>query len=1584
MKYLFFIILFFTSFISVGFNANNPGTKVEKKAVVKSQKRFKKFRHFDVKLPKEVTTIKKRNVSVSPLKAEALINGVPISEKIKSIRGALAKVKENKLFTKLFTEEDLISLPLGIPNTVGGQEFIIVIDKVRLTPRGTLIDIGLVVKFPGSGENEGKELVFGAFDIPFSQERGFGGGGKLALLNDFEFPLSKDISVNFKGTASQGKTFVNFGCEGYQNMGLEFDVNFAESLIRPADINGNVIEGQKISVPISMQVESFDDLILEVSLPRFRMGKDHDRGFVFEASDIVYDQSETKKGAAVVFPANYHSTAFLEGAEEMWKGFFIRKAMVMLPSDFDKVMSENKSRDAALKEAKVTLTEEERANLDKQDNKELAKANRTRTSFEVHNLIIDDQGFTANFQGHQLLTLEKGKLGGGWALSLVKIEVEIEKSQFIMADLNGKLQIPISDEERLISYQAEVRSGGKFYFFAETQETLPFKPLGDKSELLLTRTAITLEIQNGDFYGAIDLDGSMTVGSKDSDLELADISFQGLLIETAHPYISAVAFSASSDALEQKLSGKALTINELSINAGKGAISLKVDATIELHKGSEGFGGGGAVEVFGMRNESGWAYDRTEVSKITIDISKEGVFSIKGTIAMLQDDPVYGDVFIGVVEAKLGPTASAEIGIESTIMFGKKGNHHYWYVDCLAVLPGPGITVGPMAFQGFGGGLYYGMDKLPQGAATGSMVESATGGVYVPNESIGFGFKAIIIFSVPQKETVIAETTFEMTFNRGGGVRYAMFAGCANIMASGANIASMDELKAMAKNAMQNDENEGSVENIDVEDLDYGCSYLQAGNAPIFAKILIELDFLNDTYHGELSVDINAGVVTGGGRAIVHFAPDTWYIHIGTNKNPIRLSLMGAIEATSYFMFGDNLPDGFATPREVVEILKKDPNQDLEGGRDESTLSGGRGVAFGAAVHIKTPELNFLIFYASINAGLGFDLMLKNYGANAVCANTGKTIGMNGWFAQGQIYAYIKAKIGVKVNLKFIKGKFEIIDAGFAALLQFKGPNPVYAYGIVGGYFNILGGMVSGQCSFEFTLGEECKLQGASPLGGMEIIASMTPVEGSEDVDVFSAPQIVFNVPINTTMELLDPNTNQKKSYRINIKDLKLESEKGGAERFEWVWNNEHTTLVLQPESMLQNLDQYKCTISLDFREKSGNKWVPVNSNDELVRTLTFKSGARPDFIDHERVTYAYPIERQMNFYIDESSTGYLEMTQKGWDYLFVVEDAEKWDVKARFTSYNDENVYSNVSYEDHKQLVSFSIPSDMKINSIYKMDLVHLPKTSLNTDQNVTVSTEQLDLGDDSNETSIQITERNTTGEALASNEEKVIYTTDFRTSQWKTFPSKMENLQFSEGVTGILPFSNRYQMNTFFNAKNNETLDGIELNGVKNTKQLVDISVDFTDEFYQNIITPLMYHKYPLYGAEITWRTEEQGYGWVKPTKSLYFSDNREGPVTLTDDEINTGVLTNHYGYRIFYNPDYFIGVDFKDFQAELEDLAADGLLNIADDFERKKINFIRVGIGAPKLYKGEYHIISTYTLPGKNTPSSTYKIKMTNRIQ
>ncbi len=99
---------------------------------------------------------------------------------------------------------------------------------------------------------------------------------------------------------------------------------------------------------------------------------------------------------------------------------------------------------------------------------------------------------------------------------------------------------------------------------------------------------------------------------------------------------------------------------------------------------------------------------------------------------------------------------------------------------------------------------------------------------------------------------------------------------------------------------------------------------------------------------------------------------------------------------------------------------------------------------------------------------MGTEMLLKQYGEAVHCKGMSGRLGIDGWYAQAQAWAWVSAAIGMKVKLFRKERKFDILSGEMAAYLRGAGPNPIYFTGAVGGRFNILGGLVKGHCNFCF------------------------------------------------------------------------------------------------------------------------------------------------------------------------------------------------------------------------------------------------------------------------------------------------------------------------------------------------------------------------------------------------------------------------------------------------------------------------------------------------------------------------------------
>ena len=163
-----------------------------------------------------------------------------------------------------------------------------------------------------------------------------------------------------------------------------------------------------------------------------------------------------------------------------------------------------------------------------------------------------------------------------------------------------------------------------------------------------------------------------------------------------------------------------------------------------------------------------------------------------------------------------------------------------------------------------------------------------------------------------------------------------------------------------------------------------------------------------------------------------------------------------------------NLEVYLRRPRKVLEILgdAKLPNE-----RKSGMLTSGKGLAFGSSVEISTGDLDWWIFYASLDMGAGFDVMLNS---GAMCNKV--PAGINGWYANGSAYAYFEGDVGLYFQFckKCKERKIPLVELSVAAQIEMGIPNPFWADGYAAGSASILG-IWEGSFDFHVQYGEYCE-----------------------------------------------------------------------------------------------------------------------------------------------------------------------------------------------------------------------------------------------------------------------------------------------------------------------------------------------------------------------------------------------------------------------------------------------------------------------------------------------------------------------------
>ncbi len=1413
--------------------------------------------------------------------------------------------RENRL-TNFLSDGSLASLPIGIDQEIGGRRYIIVIDSMVITPEAAYLVAYMSLDIPQSDQR----LAFKGSNIRFTRGGGLTGDVRLELLEDFSFEFNNNTQLTFK--SENAGTFVEWDCNGFKSLGVSAEVQFSRDYLVPDNEDGSVGEG-RVAGSFSTTINDWNDLVAEVSLQPFQVAKL--KGVGFYVNSAVFDFSDINNSPNVVFPEDYESTLMTAENPELWQGFYLKELAIKLPPH-------------------------------------LSSKNGGRKQLEAYDLIIDNMGFTGTILARDLLSKEEGSMNG-WAFSIDSLGIYVKTNVIEQAGFNGELQVPLFKEDQSFAYTTVITSENDYLFHVENTSTMEMSLWAAEAEIYES-SSLEISIVDGKFMPKAVLNGSLTInaslssgGSGGAGVSLADLAFEQLEVSTVEPYLTVGSFSLGSEALEQKMANLPISLQEIELAGSGNDVNLSFDIVVNLvGSGAGGFGGVAGLNFLGEIDTSGdrmaLNYKGVEVSEITVDIDG-GAFTLKGSLNIFKEDAIYGNGIKGIVDASFQPG----IGVKATALFGTVNGFRYWYADAMATF-NPGIMVLPgFGIYGFGGGAYYHMKQTGVDEEGSDIGASSSGIVYVPDEETFLGVKATIALGThPKPEAFNGDATLEISFNSKGGVNKIIFTGNAYFAAPPLPPNMAKKVKALASASGEEFSNEkGSV----------------------YANLHIEFDVPNVTLHGNLKVYVSVagGVVRGpgnnnlAGEAVLHFSPDEWYIHIGNPDARIGLTVAGLFSMNGYMMVGQNIPPMPAPPSNVTDILG---GIDMDRSDDLEKLSTGDGFAFGAGLNYSTGDLRFMMFYGRFDAGAGFDIMLKNYGSEARCSGSTDPIGINGWYASGQAYAFFDGKIGISVDLPFYSGDYDILNIAAAALLRAKLPNPVYLEGTVGGRYSILGGLVKGSCRFQITIGEECEIIGGQAIDGIEMIAEVTPFENANDVSVFNVAQAVFNLPVGEVFEITD-REGDTRYFRAKLNEFKLRD--NGREVPGYLeWNVENDVVAFHSFEILPPHRDIELSVKVSFEERKGGSWRRVLKNfvpAEEFRKWTFKTGTAPDHIPHSNVVYAYPMIDQYNYYQDEVDAGYIQLNT-GQSYLF--EQTDQWRKVLRFTSAGGARHEGSFSYNSSAKKVEFILPDGLSNNTIYTISLVNVPTQTLEAvDLNVEASVAQLGSGTGD----VELRTRTVTG-VLEENQETTFYEAHLRTSHYNTFAAKFNAINRGNGwINPIYP--DIHQIG--FNIQSNELFDRYEIKGHDEFKRLVNLEADLSNRWFQTMVHPLVYEGYPRSGGTFDHR-DIQVLG-VPPVRAVYFRQANEDKL-VEDVERNSGAVLGTSRSGSLLNDMVF---EMHGDYYRLKQKAANLSLSRNDAWITRVLE-----TPFPSIMIDDYNVNVTYRLPGEETGTYNTTVTIRNR--
>jgi hypothetical protein len=675
----------------------------------------------------------------------------------------------------------------------------------------------------------------------------------------------------------------------------------------------------------------------------------------------------------------------------------------------------------------------------------------------------------------------------------------------------------------------------------------------------------------------------------------------------------------------------------------------------------------------------------------------------------------------------------------------------------------------------------------------------------------------------------------------------------------------------------------------------------------------LQFDVPNVTLTGLFSVMINIPMTITGrlpgniaGSAYLYAGPDKWQILVGQPDFPSRVGIKVAnmFDFNGYLMAGQELPPAPSPPEIIEQILGPGTIVRSPG------ISSGTGIAFGAAFTPPKFDQKYLIFSAKLDAEIGFDMNMFNYGATSCDGGAeSQPLGINGWYASGSAYAYLDGYIGIDVEIWGEVQTFKIIEVGAAALLQSGFPNPAWMKGVVGGNYSILGGMVKGNCRFELMIGEQCEPPAESPLAGLKMIGDISPLASTTNVDCGIAPTAAFNVDIDSPFIITKNNSNgtqTNENFRFTIETFTL---KRGSTVISTSLSKstDHSRAMISPTALLLPFTQYSVALKVKAEKFVNGAWTQARrANSTVINetlNMTFTTGPLPDKIRAEDVQYSLPFHKQRYFAQNSCDNGFIQL-KHDMGYLFSAPPAAGYEREyiARFIPASGANVETAVNWISSSKRVNFVMPQ-LSSSKIYKVQILHRDRRiqgsgnsnlafgGLVAMHGVSVQFRTMALNN------ALIRNRTLSGSSGIANNEYLYYEYSFRTGMYSTLADKVNALS---ATSTLYENSNPYEV-LGLRLSGPEKLEKYEVEGFPfmiglnlQVIRLLDFTDMYSNSWHTSFVRPVIYDLNTRivnnnYTSRRLLRNSPDLYG-IPPVK-IIVGNSLASP--LSDSEINPGMV-------------------------------------------------------------------------------------------
>ncbi|MVM39326.1 hypothetical protein GO730_20080 [Spirosoma sp. HMF3257] len=952
-------------------------------------------------------------------------------------------------------------------------------------------------------------------DVCTSPQKKLPDTGTLYLIKDFSIPKPGSIvpeMVIKKSDPNSSKpegTYASIVNGDFDKVHAVMELNLGSSILKLDDGTGKNKSGDVIAT-ITADFDKWVDWIGNVKLPPFQLPLL--KGVTFSGTNIAYDHSDKINPPGFNLPAEYTGETGVT-----WHGIYFNQLTVELPSSL--------------------------------------KSN-PRIGVMVQGGILDSGAkFTGHItpapKNKPVLDYTNGSLAG-FGFSIDDVDWLIVQNSNKGGSFIGKLQFPISDS--FFSYTCNL-SGGfdalQFTTKPAPDYTIPLfaanMNLNQNTSIQITHpanqtTSVTMSLCGQVAINVQKFAGTGTVGNTLNAL-LPKLCFEkftvantpvngatplgssGLFLSTGSWNLSptcAAGLGAGTPTPGKggsgpepptyepgwptppdekptgSLGGFPINFDTPTIVSTKEGAGIRFGIGLHLGDGDDDknfIQAKGTVDFLGtVTTESGRfkpAYVGTYPRSLSIN-GAIGPLTVKGGVAFFNQDTKYGNGIKGNAAVTL---PGISVNLKMAMLFGNVNGFKYGFVDG-SVQFGTGIPlVGPAVLTGLGGGMHYNMAlgtaaaniaSLPKPTADNkdplpavdlsNPGKTLSGQTYSPQKG-DWGFTAKIYAGLADPKVFNSSLALTINFSHGSMGGFNLH-GNANVMSKTGDGDGADGIAHAAMDITY----------------DYSKKVLDAsiGIDATFMAMQTHVPFLLHVSNGDDWCIKLGDPADEGNRVKVTF------LNTGNNDSAIQAYLA----ASAYMATGSGPSLGGLppVPKEVNDFLTDTNSNTLPEaktafnqrampsltpiGNDFKLLLGGR-----LDGNLKVQVQPFRLW---AKATIGFDVALAK---NMTCGGSNATpAGLNGWYGQGQAYAYFGGGIDLYVDVWFFSGSVNLMTLEAGALLQAGFPDPTWADGKVKVKGEVLDGLISVETTQNFAFGDKCMpVYNGDPLKDLAIISEMTP-----------------------------------------------------------------------------------------------------------------------------------------------------------------------------------------------------------------------------------------------------------------------------------------------------------------------------------------------------------------------------------------------------------------------------------------------------------------------------------------------------------